>query len=138
MLSKILHTFILLIFLVFPAQSQELVDIPSIRDVISNQFDAFQAKDHNRAYGFASPNIQQRFGSPENFGAMVRNGYPMIWSSEQFTFIDQEARGSLVWQQISVTDVNGTQHWFAYEMIKIKGEWRINGVYPTEAPMLST
>ena len=52
---------------------------PEIRGVIQSQLDAFLADDVNTAFTFAAPNIKRMFGSAENFGRMVQNGYPMVW-----------------------------------------------------------
>ena len=48
-----------------------------IESVIQNQLDAFLADDVNTAFTFAAPNIKGMFGSAENFGRMVQNGYPI-------------------------------------------------------------
>ena len=50
------------------AQSEE------IEANIAAQIKAFEADDFVTAFTFASPNIQNLFRTPENFGAMVRNG----------------------------------------------------------------
>lgn len=99
-----------------------------IEDVISNQIEAFQAGDLDAAYDFASPDIQSLFGSAERFGAMVRDGYPMVWRPSDFRFLEvTEARGAH-WQRVLFTDVQGVFHEFEYQMLLIEGRWRINGV----------
>ena len=50
-------------------------DRQAIRSVIEAQLAAFQADDGETAFGFASPTIQEMFGNPANFLAMVRTGY---------------------------------------------------------------
>lgn len=99
-----------------------------IEDVISKQIEAFRAGDLDSAYDFASPDIQSLFGSAERFGAMVRDGYPMVWRPSDFRFLElTEARGAH-WQRVLVTDVQGVFHEFEYQMLLIEGRWRINGV----------
>jgi hypothetical protein len=51
---------------------------PAIETTIQNQLNAFIADDFATAFTFASPNIKGIFGTPENFGAMVTQGYPMV------------------------------------------------------------
>ena len=51
----------------------------AIREVISDQIAAFEADDFATAFGFASPAIREMFGTPDRFGRMVREGYPMVW-----------------------------------------------------------
>ncbi len=62
-------------------------DADPIRSVIQGQMDAFIAKDPVTAFTFASPMIKGMFGSPENFGAMVSSGYPMIWNPSAVKYL---------------------------------------------------
>ena len=54
--------------LALPVAAQEA----PIQKTIQSQIDAFLADDFARAFTFASPNIKGIFGTPENFGAMVK------------------------------------------------------------------
>ena len=64
-----------LFFLAAPASAQEV----PIQNTIRAQIEAFQADDFARAFTFASPNIHALFGTPQAFGKMVREGYPMVY-----------------------------------------------------------
>ncbi|SPF75190.1 hypothetical protein ALP8811_00175 [Aliiroseovarius pelagivivens] len=108
-----------------PAYAQE----QSIEDVISSQIDAFGAQDADKAFSYASPTIQSLFGTPEAFGMMVQNGYPMVQNPAELEYVDQITNGSYTLQRLRIQDQSGQDHWFAYEMIVIDGDWRINGVY---------
>ena len=101
----------------------------SIRSVISNQFAAFQQDDFETAFTFASPMIQGMFGTPERFGAMVRNGYPMVWRPANVDFAALDRRGGRMYQNVLVTDGAGVLHLLEYEMIQTEDGWEINGVY---------
>ncbi|WP_133489199.1 DUF4864 domain-containing protein [Aliiroseovarius marinus] len=116
-----------------PAYAQD----QSIEDVISSQIDAFGAQDTDKAFSYASPNIQNLFGTPENFGMMVQNGYPMVQNPAELEYVDQITNGSYTLQRLRIQDQSGKDHWFAYEMIVIDGKWRINGVYRIEPIGLS-
>lgn len=111
--------------LISPAHAQD----QSIEDVIASQIDAFVAQDTNRAFSYASPNIQQLFGSPAAFGAMVQNGYPMVQNPAEVEYVDQIINDSYTIQRLRIQDQSGKNHWFAYEMIVVGEDWRINGVY---------
>jgi hypothetical protein len=120
-----------------PAQAQEALPAnPEIEAVIGGQFDAFRAEDVLEAWQFASPNIQGLFGSPERFGTMVQQGYPMVWNPGEVNFIDLQQFGGLVVQRVEVIDQNGTLHYLGYAMIETENGWRINGVQLLEAPTL--
>lgn len=60
----------------------------AIRGVIGSQLDAFEADDVDRAFGFASNGIRGMFGTPERFGQMVREGYPMVWRPGEVRYLE--------------------------------------------------
>ena len=59
----------------FPAIAQE----DPIQSTIQSQIEALRSDDFAMAFTYASPTIQGLFGTPENFGMMVQNGYPMVY-----------------------------------------------------------
>ncbi|MDF2232770.1 DUF4864 domain-containing protein [Albimonas sp. CAU 1670] len=71
-----------------PAAAQEAGAAAEIRGVIERQLEAFLAGDVDAAWGYASPGIQGLFGSVENFGRMVREGYPMVWRPAEWRFLE--------------------------------------------------
>ena len=109
-------------------------DRPAITGTIQNQLDAFQADDFATAFTFASPMIQGMFGSPDRFGTMVRNGYPMVWRPGAVRYLDLREIGGRLWQQVLITDLNGTSHVLDYQMIEGPDGWRINGVQILRLP----
>ncbi len=108
-----------------------------IQGVIGEQIEAFGAGDLQTAYGFASPMIQNMFPTPEIFGRMVREGYPMIWRPDDVRFLDLREESGLLLQRVEFRDSDGRMHLFDYEMIAGPNGWRINGVYPVPEPGLS-
>ena len=61
-----------------------------IQTTIRSQLEALKNDDFATAFTFASPSIKYMFETPENFGRMVRGGYPMVWRYERFTFLDNK------------------------------------------------
>jgi hypothetical protein len=93
-------------FLALPALAQE----EPIQKTIQSQLDAFQADDFARAFTFASPNIKGIFGTAENFGAMVKNGYPMVHRPAEVQMGElREVAGNL-WQRVKIIDQAGRGH----------------------------
>jgi len=103
-------------------------DDQAIRGVISAQIDAFLAEDVDTAFTFASPTIKQIFGSPERFGQMVRQGYPMVWRPDSVKFLSIEDRGGRLVQSVMIRDGSGALHILEYEMISGEDGWKIDGV----------
>lgn len=117
------------------AQAQDiLASNPEIEATITGQFDAFRAQDVAEAWQYASPTIQSLFGSPENFGRMVEQGYPMVWAPGAVAFIDLQSFGGILVQRVEVIDAAGNLHYLGYQMIETEGGWRINGVRILPAP----
>ncbi|MDW4498443.1 DUF4864 domain-containing protein [Sulfitobacter sp. D35] len=110
------------------AQAQDA----EIRDTISQQFDAFRADDFARAFEFASPQLQLMFRTPDNFRAMVTQGYPMVWRPAEVRFLDLREEGGALWQRVMVTGENGSVHVLDYRMIPVGDDWRISGVQVLE------
>ena len=95
---------------------------------IAAQIQAFKADDFATAFTFASPNIQRLFGNPDNFGAMVRNGYPMVWRPSDVRFLELREVAGALWQKVMITDGDGAVHILDYQMIQQENVWKINGV----------
>ena len=107
---------------------------PGIEGTIQGQIDAFRVDDFAEAYRFASPNIQMLFGGPSNFGAMVRNGYPMVWRPDELRFLELREIAGNLWQKVMIRDLEGDIHILDYQMIETDEGWRINGVQLLRAP----
>ncbi|WP_299640824.1 DUF4864 domain-containing protein [uncultured Ruegeria sp.] len=95
---------------------------------ISAQIQAFKADDFATAFTFASPSIQRLFQNPDNFGTMVRNGYPMVWRPSDVRFLELREVAGALWQKVMITDASGRVHILDYQMIPLEGGWKINGV----------
>lgn len=113
-----------------PVKAQE----GPIRETIQRQIEAFQADDFARAFTFASPTIKGLFGTPENFGAMVKNGYPMVHRPAQVEMGElREVAGNL-WQRVRILDQAGRAWALDYMMIETPEGWQINAVQILPAP----
>lgn len=110
---------------------------PAIEDTIQSQIDAFLEDDFATAFGFASPNLRTMFRTPENFGAMVRQGYPMVWRPDAVSFGDLRSISGGMYQRVIVTDEAGNLHYLDYQMQQVDGQWRIAGVQILQAPDLA-
>ncbi len=106
-----------------------------IQGVITSQVEAFKSNDLDRAFSFASPNIKSMFQTPDRFGAMVEQGYPMVWRPSSMSFGDAQGDDIKKVQIVYYTDSAGQAFEAAYEMVLFKGRWYINGVAIREADL---
>lgn len=100
----------------------------AIPSVIQSQIEAFLADDFETAFTFASPGIRRMFGTPDRFGSMVRQGYPMVWRPADVRYLDQRSAGGYQFQKVLITDRSGVAHVLEYQMIETDGGWQIAGV----------
>lgn len=105
-----------------------------IAAVIEDQFAAFLRDDIDAAWSHASPTIQGIFQTPERFGQMVRNGYPMVWRPSHWEMRALTPVGDGFVQSVLIQDRSGQLYIADYEMTLIDGVWRIDGVQLRPAP----
>mmetsp|Transcript_29471 Transcript_29471/g.57739 ORF Transcript_29471/g.57739 Transcript_29471/m.57739 type:complete len:134 (-) Transcript_29471:398-799(-) len=108
-----------------------------IEGVIGSQIEAFKADDFARAFEFASPSIRGIFQTPENFGRMVAQGYPMVWRPAEVTYLELREIGGALWQKIEIVDGDGAVHYLDYQMIETAEGWKISAVRFAEASGLN-
>lgn len=109
-------------------------DGAAMRSVISAQTEAFLADDVTTAFSHASPGIKDMFDTPENFGRMVRQGYPMVWRPAELRFLATETVAGQLWQGVLIRDHAGRLHVLDYQMIEGPDGWKINAVRLRKPP----
>lgn len=110
----------------------------AIQDVIANQLSAFNDRDVQTAWSFASPMIQGMFGNPENFGTMVEQGYPMVWTNSDVQFGELRQIAGQFYQKVMIRDAGGQRHVMEYTMVETPAGWLINGVSELPLPDVGT
>ncbi|WP_209426876.1 DUF4864 domain-containing protein [Pararhodobacter sp. SW119] len=118
------HLAVIAVLWTTPAAANE----PAVRQVIGDQIAAFEADDFAAAFEFASPAIRSIFGTPERFGAMVQQGYPMVHRPDTLRFLEARDGTRGIVQRVLITDGAGRVHLLEYEMIDLDGRYLINGV----------
>lgn len=102
-MRRIAYGLLTALLLTLPATAQA----DPVQDTILNQIEAFKADDFATAFTFASPSIKSIFMSAENFGAMVRNGYPMVHRPGSVRMLEQRTISGNLWQKVMITDQSG-------------------------------
>ena len=115
------------------ATAQQTHD-PAVEATIQHQFDAFIAGDVATAFSYAAPNIQGIFGTAENFGLMVQQGYPMVWRPSSVKYLDLRQGPGGPFQKVAITDAAGALHVLEYQMVPDGDGWVIGGVQILQEP----
>jgi hypothetical protein len=103
-------------------------DQAAIRTTIESQLAAFQRDDGAAAFSYAAPSIQEKFGTPENFMAMVRIGYEPVYRPREVEFHEIAVLEDGPTQEVLLVDRNGIAY-LAYYLMQQQpdGRWLING-----------
>src|SRR5689334_8178466 len=111
MVLRFLAMLSVLLTLGMQAQAQDESISPSdseaIRAVIQSQVDAFRRDDGDAAFGYATPEIQRLFGSPEIFMDMVRQGYQPVYRPRLFDFEEIVSLNGQPTQKVRVIGPDG-------------------------------
>jgi hypothetical protein len=114
-------------------------DRGAIEAVITRQIAAFQRDDGDSAFGFASPEIQGLFRTPERFMAMVRGGYQPVYRPREYHFARLAYLGDALVQYVAIIGPDGAPVVAAYTMEQEPdGSWRIAGCELLTLPAEST
>lgn len=108
------------------AQGSNTEDGAAVRSVIERQLDAFRRDDGVAAFGYAAPNIKSRFGTVENFMAMVRQGYPPVYRPRSYVFTELKVSGPELEQRVSIVGPDDDD-WIAIYTLERQpdGNWQI-------------
>jgi hypothetical protein len=103
-------------------------DAAVIQSSIEAQLEAFRSGDAQRAFSFASDQIRDIFGTPENFIAMVRSQYAVMIAPASIVFLKLEHESGAMLQPVQLSDDRGELWLAVYSMqLDARGSWRING-----------
>ena len=110
-----------------------------VQRIIGSQIQAFRSEDHEKAFSFAAPSIQQIFGSTDRFIKMVKKGYGAIYGARSWSFGRGEVRGDALVQEVLIMGPQG-RDWVALYTLRKQpdGSWRIAGVQMKQAELQST
>jgi ketosteroid isomerase-like protein len=102
----------------------------AVRAIVEAQVAALAAGDAEEAFSYATPDIQKRFGSAENFLAMVRLSYSALIKAEVFEVEAVEAQGQHGAVRAHVVGKDGKAFKAIYPLLRQPdGTWRIDGCY---------
>lgn len=125
----------LLISLVMVISKSWTQPLPSIetqiqvQTVVSDQIEAFLAKDHERAFSFAAPSIKKMFVNADRFMMMVKSQYMPVYAPKSFSFAKFEATAADAAQEVNLIGPQGKSWTALYQLQKQNdGFWKINGV----------
>jgi hypothetical protein len=114
--------------LVTPARAEiEIEVVQLVQGTVRAQLAAFAADDSEQAFSYAAPNIRALFQTPENFMAMVKESYPVVYRPANFSFLKPRVEDGVVLQPVQMLDSNG-RSWIAFYALvsHASGKWLIS------------
>jgi len=122
------------------AAAQELgrEEVGAMQRVIDAQLDAFARDDEQGAFAFASPGIQERFGTAATFAQMVREQYAVVYRPASRAFLQPVVEEGTVIFPVQLSDREGRVWVALYTMQRVAGVWRIAGCQLVPASATAT
>lgn len=112
-------------------------DRKQVIEVVQAQLKALAQDDAAKAFSYAAPNIKQLLGSAENFMAMVRMQYEVVYRPSSITFMQPSGDAGAAELVLQLIDKDGDAWIATYTLQRQKNKtWRITGC--TLAPATGT
>jgi hypothetical protein len=128
-MRRILFAIAVAVSLTMQATAAELApaEKQGIQSSIKTQLDAFNEGRDADAYAQAAPQIQQMFGSLENFMLMVERGYKPVRRHNSYRFADAfEDNFGRKAQRVLIEGADGKQYEAVYTLtLQPDGTWKI-------------
>jgi hypothetical protein len=102
-------------------------ELTMTKDIIESQIHAFQNKNAELAYSFASPMIKLKFNNPQEFMSMVKSYYEPVYNPKQYYFIDSKYFEGSIYHQLQIISQSNMSYLATYSLIKDENEWKISG-----------
>lgn len=112
----------------FPQDKVPEADARAMRAVVEAQLEAFRSDDAERAFSYATEGIRAAFRTPENFMAMVRSAYPVVYRPRSVAFEPAVIVDGTTIQPARMVDAEGRSWLAIYPMARQPdGRWLIDG-----------
>ena len=102
-------------------------ELTMTQDIIESQIQAFQNKNAELAYSFASPMIKLRFNNPQEFMSMVKSFYEPVYNPKQYYFINSKYFEGSIYHQLQIISQSNMSYLATYSLIRDENEWKISG-----------
>ncbi len=124
-----------------PPASRSLAapDRRAIEKTIRQQIDAFARDDADRAFAYASPDVQRRFGTSDRFLDVVREHYEPVYRASGVQFVGL-SRVDRQWVQTAVVTDDAGRVWRASFTMRRQRDhrWTVGGCRLVETGAWST
>jgi Domain of unknown function (DUF4864) len=125
------------------AQADGIADLPEmdqteIKAVVQQQLYAIERSDADAAFFYASPAIQEVFGTSARFLFMVRRGYSSLYRPRMTEFLEPTVIDGNTVQPVRLVSDDGTVEVALFEMQRQEdNQWKVNGCDITESLLKS-
>ena len=103
-------------------------DKTNIQRVIVSQIKAFERDDGVVAFTYAAPAVRRHFGSPQEFMAMVRTDYEVLFHNRSAAFLGVAVIEGRVIQPLRIITIDGDVMVGLFTMeLQADRQWRVSG-----------
>ena len=98
----------------------------AVKNTVQAQLAAFAKDDADLAFSYAAPTIRAMFETPQNFMAMVRDAYPVVYRPAKLLFLAAAGTSSAVVLPVKMWDQEGLSWMATYKLeLQADGRWLI-------------
>lgn len=125
--TRLVHLLLLVLLIPIQVQANETTIQKQTRQVIEAQLEAFSQDDGEKAFSFASRNIQVMFENPGNFLEMVKKDYNVVYRPQMVKFVRFISNEEEAAHTVQMVDENKTL-WLVYYRLQNTGKtgWKIS------------
>ena len=107
--------------------------VEAVDEVLASQLAAFAAQDWEAAWSHASDAFRQAVDA-EGLARIIEEGFPVVAEAASHTVGDCEQRGDRVSALVTVVGRSGQEALVAYELVRERGTWAVDGAVTLEGP----
>ena len=133
-IKRLIFPFLIIFLLSTSAFSLTDEDEQEIISVVSQQLQAFQDDDFEKAYSYASPTIKTIFSDYKKFREMVVGQYQAVYRPKSINFGNVTTQGGTTFLEVYLVDPDGIFVTAIYTMQQQEDDsWLINGCFLNQA-----
>ena len=109
------------------ARAEDLPPDTAAGDLVLRQIAALRVRDFTAAYACVSTDFRKHF-TPGEFEWMVKRAHPEVASSAYAFVVRTHEAAGFLYVTVKVQGRNGQHVEALYEMVREKGQWRVNAL----------
>lgn len=128
-LQRVFLVYLMVLNIAGPALSRPEHELRrSVITVIKGQIEAFRQDDGNKAFSYASPDVQEQYGTADVYLQEFATAYKAVYRPKSVTFLNLATSGGRLVQRVLLLGPDGKAVVALFPMVQMEdGSWRVDG-----------